>query len=119
MTRSRSNTNGATHSGTLYCVGLGPGDPELMTLKSARILSAAKNVAYFHKRGKRGNARTIADGMFSSDALELPMEYPITTEACVASVEYQTALTDFYDEKARDLSQRLLINRILKVNQAS
>ncbi len=91
----------------MYCVGLGPGDPELMTVKSARILASAKIVAYFHKRGKRGNARTIADGLFPETALELSMEYPITTEAPVESTEYQNALTSFYDDKARDLGAHL------------
>ncbi len=94
-------------AGTLYCVGLGPGDPDLMTVKSRRLLSTAKIVSYFHKRGKRGNARTIADGLYSDTALELPMEYPITTEALVESSTYQNALTSFYDDKAHDLAERL------------
>ena len=107
MTNTRHATNGNAQSGTLYCVGLGPGDPELMTVKSARILSSAKIIAYFHKCGKRGNARTIAEGLFKSDTLELPMEYPITTEAPVDSSEYQNALTAFYDVKAGALADRL------------
>ena len=41
-------------TGKLYGVGVGPGDPELMTLKAARILEASKVVANFAKKGKRG-----------------------------------------------------------------
>ena len=33
-------------SGTLYGVGVGPGDPELMTLKAHRLISTARIVAY-------------------------------------------------------------------------
>lgn len=95
-------------TGTLYCVGLGPGDPDLMTVKSARILSDAKFVAYFHKKGKRGNARAIADGLFPSSAVEYPMEYPITVEASVETDTYQSALSSFYDDKARDLNSHLI-----------
>ena len=47
-------------SGTLYTLGLGPGDPELLTLKAARILRGAPVFAHFAKRGRDGHARTIA-----------------------------------------------------------
>ncbi|MGH1419778.1 MAG: precorrin-2 C(20)-methyltransferase [Hyphomicrobiaceae bacterium] len=98
---------GTKADGTLYCVGLGPGDPDLMTVKSRRLLSTAKFVAYFHKRGKRGNARTIADGLYSNEAHELAMEYPMTTEAPVESRQYQTALKSFYDDKSQELAKHL------------
>ena len=48
-------------AGQLYGIGLGPGDPELLTVKAVRLLQAAPIVAYFAKSGRRGNARTIAD----------------------------------------------------------
>ena len=48
--------------GTLFIVGLGPGDPELMTLKAARIIAAAPVIAFFAKRGRAGHARGIAEG---------------------------------------------------------
>ena len=66
--------------GRLYGVGLGPGDPELVTLKSMKALQAAPVVAWFAKRGKKGHARTIADGLIHKDAIELPLVYPVTTE---------------------------------------
>ena len=110
MTTVRSKQSSSqvqTGTGTLYCVGLGPGDPELMTVKAAKILAGATIIAYFHKRGKRGNARTIVDGLIGAGVRELPMEYPITTEAPADSREYQTALMEFYNEQADDLSQIL------------
>ena len=48
-------------AGCLFGIGVGSGDPELMTLKAVRLLKAAHVVAFFAKRGGRGNARTIAD----------------------------------------------------------
>ena len=41
----------APQPGTLYGVGVGPGDPELLTMKAVRILAAAPVIAYFAKRG--------------------------------------------------------------------
>ena len=54
-----------TQPGCLYGVGLGPGDPELMTLKAARILREARVIAYFSKGGKRSHAHTIAASMLN------------------------------------------------------
>ena len=94
-------------TGTLYCIGIGPGDPELMTVKAARILGNAKNVAFFHKRGRRGTARTIAGGLIPASATELGLEYPMTTEAPTYSEAYKSALHDFYERTADDMRQRL------------
>ena len=94
-------------SGKLYGVGVGPGDPELMTLKAARILAGAKVVAYFHKRGHQGHARTIISGHIAASAEELPLEYPLTTEVPSQGETYSSALTAFYDSAAAMISARL------------
>ncbi|MFV0294498.1 MAG: precorrin-2 C(20)-methyltransferase [Hyphomicrobiaceae bacterium] len=86
--------------GKVICVGLGPGDPELMSLRAARHLENARHVAYFCKRGGRGHARTIAEGRLPSDVLEYPMEYPVTTEIPVEDPRYGTLLSAFYAEWA-------------------
>ena len=44
--------------GTMFGVGVGPGDPELVTVKAARVLAEAPVVAFFAKRGKSGNNGT-------------------------------------------------------------
>ena len=66
--------------GTLYGVGVGPGDPELMSLKAARILKSAPVIAYFAKKGSVGNARRIVDGQLNPDAELVRLDYPFTTE---------------------------------------
>ena len=84
-------------NGKVICAGLGPGDPDLMSLRSARAIAAARHVAYFRKAGRPGQARRIVEGMLAPDAVEYPMEYPITTELPFDSPEYNGALATFYD----------------------
>jgi precorrin-2/cobalt-factor-2 C20-methyltransferase len=73
--------------GSVFGVGLGPGDPELVTLKAARMIREAKVVAYFHKRGLRGRAFTIAERHIQPGAELLALEYPYTTEIAAEQIE--------------------------------
>lgn len=98
-------------TGTLYGVGLGPGDPELMTVKAARILARAPVVAWFAKRGRRGNARVILDAVLSEGAEEVPLHYPVTTEIPFTAPAYATVLGKFYTEAAEALALRLSAGR--------
>lgn len=84
--------------GALIGVGLGPGDPELVTVRAARLLGEAKTVAYFAKLGRPSNARAIAERYFSADCEEIALEYPVTTEARFETSAYREALADFYTE---------------------
>jgi len=93
--------------GILYGVGVGPGDPELMSLKAARILKAAPVIAYFAKKGAVGNARRIVDGQLNPDAELVRLDYPFTTELSETDPEYITALAGLYDESAAILAQHL------------
>ncbi|MDR0259523.1 MAG: precorrin-2 C(20)-methyltransferase [Comamonas sp.] len=82
----------------LICVGLGPGDPELMSIKADRLVRGARHVAFFRKKGRPGKARQLVEGMLSSEAAEYPMEYPVTTEIPVDSPAYVQQLAQFYDD---------------------
>jgi precorrin-2/cobalt-factor-2 C20-methyltransferase len=93
--------------GTLYGVGVGPGDPELMSLKAARILNTAPVIAYFAKKGSIGNARRIADGQLNPDAELLRLDYPFTTELAETDPLYRAALIAFYDASATALAAKL------------
>ena len=54
--------------GRLYGVGIGPGDPDLLTVKATKVIAASPVVAYFAKAGRRGNARAIVDCWLKSVA---------------------------------------------------
>ncbi|MCA0273340.1 MAG: precorrin-2 C(20)-methyltransferase [Proteobacteria bacterium] len=90
--------------GKVICVGLGPGDPELMSVKADRLVRSAPHVAYFRKAGYEGQARKIVEGMIGAEATEYPMEYPVTTEIPFADPEYNRLLSAFYDGWAERLA---------------
>ena len=93
--------------GTLHCVGMGPGDPELLTLKAARLLATAGVIAFFAKRGRPGHARSIAGAHVNPAAEELRFEYPFTTEVHVDDPCYEPGMNAFYEAAAGALAARL------------
>ncbi|MFN4170728.1 MAG: precorrin-2 C(20)-methyltransferase [Pseudorhodobacter sp.] len=88
----------------IICAGLGPGDPDLMSRRADRAVRGAAQVAYFRKAGRKGQARQIVEGMLRGDAVELAMEYPVTTELPFDSPDYIAALARFYDHWADRLA---------------
>lgn len=91
--------------GKIICVGLGPGDPELMSLRAYRLLSRAQCVAYFRKAGNPGQARRMVEGYLADGCKEWPMEYPVTTEIPVSDPRYNALLGEFYDTWAARLHE--------------
>lgn len=91
--------------GKVIGLGLGPGDPDLMSVKAHRLISGARQVAYFRKAGRAGQARQIVEGMLSDSAVEHAMEYPVTTEIPVTDPEYNRILAAFYDDWATRLAE--------------
>ncbi len=91
--------------GTVFCAGLGPGDPDLMSVRSHRLISGARHIAYFRKAGRQGQARTIVEGMLADGVTEHAMEYPVTTEIHFSDPEYNRVLADFYDRWADTLAE--------------
>jgi len=63
--------------GTLYGIGVGPGDPELMTLKAHRLIASARILAYPAPDSGTSFARSIAAGAIRADAVEIPMVVPM------------------------------------------
>ncbi|MGB0960590.1 MAG: precorrin-2 C(20)-methyltransferase [Halocynthiibacter sp.] len=90
--------------GRIICAGLGPGDPDLMSVRADRAVRGAKHVAYFRKKGRFGMARRIVDGMLRADATEYPMEYPVTIEIPLNDPAYNDQLAPFYDDWADRLA---------------
>ncbi|KAA2211805.1 precorrin-2 C(20)-methyltransferase [Teichococcus oryzae] len=98
-------------TGTLHILGVGPGDPELVTLRAARIMAAAPVFACFARRGRAGHARSIAAPHLNPAAEELRFEYPYTTDLPVDDPRYPAAMTAFYDESAAAIAAHLRASR--------
>ncbi|MEM7158166.1 MAG: precorrin-2 C(20)-methyltransferase [Myxococcota bacterium] len=90
-------------TGTIYGVGVGPGDPDLVTVRAARILERARYVAFFRKAGSKGRARSIADAYLGDQVESLPLEYPVTTELPHTDARYKALMLEFYDESTNEV----------------
>ncbi len=84
--------------GKIICAGLGPGDPDLMSVRADRLVRGAGHVAYFRKAGYQGQARRIVEGMLRTDVTEYSMDYPVTTEIPVSDPDYNRIMAAFYDD---------------------
>jgi precorrin-2/cobalt-factor-2 C20-methyltransferase len=92
----------------LFGVGLGPGDPDYMTIRARDIILKADRLVHFCKRGRRGNARTTADAVIAPDpAREIELAFPVTTEAEVGEAAYDGPIATFYDEAAARLAAEM------------
>jgi precorrin-2/cobalt-factor-2 C20-methyltransferase len=104
---SNSPTIGPPTTGRLYGIGLGPGDPELLTVKAVRLIQSVPVVSYFAKAGRRGNARGIVDQWLTGTATEVPLYYPMTTEHAFDGPVYINTLSAFYEAAVAELSAHL------------
>ncbi len=101
--------------GRLHGIGVGPGDPELLTLKALRLIKAAPVVAYFVAKGKKGNAFGIIEDHLESRQEQLPLVYPVTTEALEPPLSYEAIIADFYDGAAETVAAHLDAGRDVAV----
>jgi precorrin-2 C20-methyltransferase/precorrin-3B C17-methyltransferase len=98
-------------AGTLYGVGLGPGDPELVTVKAARLIGAADVIAYHCARHGQSVARAIAQPYLRGDQPEEQLVYPVTTETTDHPGGYAGAMEEFYAAAAARLTAHLEAGR--------
>jgi len=94
-------------SGTLHVVGMGPGAPDLVTLRAARVLGSALCHAFFAKRGRAGQAATIAAPHLRAGSEPLRFDYPFTTELPPHDPAYRAAMAAFYEHAAGRIAARL------------
>jgi precorrin-2/cobalt-factor-2 C20-methyltransferase len=85
--------------GRLIGVGVGPGDPELMTLKAARAIERAAVLAFIGARGRASRARQVAAGHVRPGTRELAFAMPMTGEA--------DDTAPIYDAMARAIASEL------------
>lgn len=102
-------------NGKLYGVGLGPGDPSLMTVRAVEVIAEADVVAYHSARHKRSIARSIAERHLRADHIEEPLVYPVTTETTDHPGGYRGAMEDFYTEASARLAAHLDAGRTVAV----
>jgi precorrin-2/cobalt-factor-2 C20-methyltransferase len=75
-------------TGRLIGVGVGPGDPELLTLKALRCLQAAPVVAYVAARGQPSIARQIAAPHLQPGQREINIALPMHPSPELADAAY-------------------------------
>jgi len=95
----------------LVGVGVGPGDPELLTLKATRAIAEADVIAYPSARHGRSVARRIAAPYLRRDHVEVLLQFPVTTELTAHPGGYEAALREFYDEASSELATHLEAGR--------
>ena len=101
-------SSSAPRPGRCIGVGVGPGDPELITVKALRVIQAAPVVAYFVAVKRTSNSRRVVEGYLDENAgrRELCLTYPVTTEM-PAGGAYETLMADFYDASAKQIAEVL------------
>ncbi|NLG45771.1 precorrin-3B C(17)-methyltransferase [Gordonia sp. (in: high G+C Gram-positive bacteria)] len=93
--------------GQFSIVGLGPGDPDLITRKAARLIGEADVVAYHAGVRKSSHARRIAADLFPDGVIEEELRYPVTTGTTDHPGGYVGALADFYEQSAARMTAHL------------
>ncbi|GGW50590.1 precorrin-2 C(20)-methyltransferase [Streptomyces caelestis] len=102
-------------AGRLYGVGLGPGDPSLMTVRAVEVIAEADVIAYHSARHGRSIARSIAAKHIRADHIEERLVYPVTTETTDHPGGYKGAMEEFYAEASARLAAHLDAGRTVAV----
>ncbi|MBE9005744.1 precorrin-2 C(20)-methyltransferase [Fortiea sp. LEGE XX443] len=92
-----------TIKGRLYGVGVGPGDPELLTVKALRLLQAAPVVAYQSATDKESIARAIVSQYLTGKQIEVAFHLPRALEPEKAKA--------IYDKEVEPIAQHLAAGR--------
>ncbi len=94
-------------AGRCFGVGVGPGDPELITVKALNAVQGAPVVAYFAAANAVGNARQVVDRYLAPHQTELRLQYPVTTETLSGGESYECIMSAFYNHSAELIAAHL------------
>jgi precorrin-2/cobalt-factor-2 C20-methyltransferase len=86
--------------GRLYGIGVGPGDPELLTLKAYRLLKSASVVAYQSADDRPSVARSIVASYLNDRQIEVPFHFPRALDPSEAKPLYDQAVSPIADHLA-------------------
>jgi precorrin-2/cobalt-factor-2 C20-methyltransferase len=95
-----------TELGRLYVLGIGPGDPELLTLKAHRILTSVPVIAYPTMENGKVLARAIVADFIQPKQIEIPMPLPFSVER---------SSQPYYDIAAEKIAEHLTAGRDVAV----
>ena len=101
--------------GTLYAVGVGPGDPELLTVKAARLIAGADVIAYHSGTKGTSIARSIVAEFIPTGVTEELLAYPVTVGPTDHADGYYGEIEEFYDASAARLAEHLAQGRSVVV----
>lgn len=93
-------------AGRLYGLGIGPGDPELLTLKAHRILTTVPVIAYPTMESGKVLARAIVASFIQPTQIEIPMPLPFSVER---------SSQPYYDKASETIAQHLIAGRDVAV----
>ncbi len=99
------NTN--NQPGELFGLGVGPGDPELITVKALKCLERSEVVAFPTATGNRSNAKATVTPYLTDKHHLLPLTYPVTAGPVADTTAYQPMLKKFYDDTADEIAALL------------
>ena len=109
--RQRDCERSRMSAGKLWGVGIGPGDPELVTVKAARVIGEADVVAFHSARHGKSISRGVAAPYMREGQIEEHLVYPVTTETVDHPGGYQGAMDEFYEAAAERLAVHLAAGR--------
>jgi precorrin-2/cobalt-factor-2 C20-methyltransferase len=94
-----------THNktGKLIGVGVGPGDPELLTLKAFRLIQRAQVLSFLINTDNESQAKTIASEAITGSATEIPLSMPMSKD--------RTRADAVYDQGAKQIKQQLCLGK--------
>jgi precorrin-2/cobalt-factor-2 C20-methyltransferase len=93
-------------AGTAYGLGIGPGDPELITLKALRLLRAAPVIAYPAPEDGDSLARRIVTPHLPGGQTEIAIRMPLLADRFPVKAVYDRAAADIgaHLEAGRDVA---------------